>query len=222
MNASTRVLLGELVRYYRKLLPDGSLSLRWLWQLYLNTRRGLRGPKYVVVGDSHDPPDHRRQPNLSHIVYREGSADYELLVQRTDIRSARRVVLLADLKAANPDAETLRSLLTVVEALREGDPLDDLGSDQTSILELDELRDVADQLDDDDAEDRLVAGTAVAFEDDLTEVFGDSPARTDLPSPNGFVPGENTDAGGFGGVVGPDGEPLEDAPFRGVTAVNDP
>ncbi|MGB1015833.1 MAG: hypothetical protein ACPG4T_16975, partial [Nannocystaceae bacterium] len=124
MNASTRVLLGELVRYYRKHLPDGSLSLRWLWQLYLNTRRGLRGPKYVVVGDSHDPPDYLRQPNLSHIVYREGSADYELLVQRTDIRSARRVVLLADL-----DAETLRSLLTVVEALREGDPLDDLGSD---------------------------------------------------------------------------------------------
>lgn len=124
MNASTRVLLSELVRYYRKLLPDGRLSLQWLSQLVRNTRRGLRGPNYVVVGDTHDPPDFLRQPDLSHIVYREGSADYELLVQRTDIRSARRVVLLADLQAENPDAETLRSLLTVVEALREGDPLD--------------------------------------------------------------------------------------------------
>ncbi len=121
MNPSTRQLLSELLRYYRKLLPEGTFSWRWLEQLYRNAQRSFAGPRYVVVGASHEPPDFLRNPDFARIVYRQGTHDDdEMLIERTDLRNAQRVVLLANITAENPDAETIRGLLTVVESLREG------------------------------------------------------------------------------------------------------
>ncbi len=109
--------------------------------------------------------------------------------------------------------------------------LSELASDDTTVLDLEELQRAADgeapstSGDDssDDSDLLIAAGSAVAFEHDLTDVFGEQPQTTpDLPSPNGFVPGEGVESGGFDGVVGPDGQPLEDVPFRGVTKVRAP
>ncbi|MCA9718045.1 MAG: ion transporter [Myxococcales bacterium] len=121
MNPSTRQLLNELIRYYRKLLPEGGLSWRWFGQLYRNAQRTFSGPRYVVVGRRAEPPDFLRHPDLARIIYRQGTHDDdEMLIERTDIRTAQRVVLLADITADDPDAETIRGLLTVVESLRDG------------------------------------------------------------------------------------------------------
>ncbi|MCA9692473.1 MAG: hypothetical protein R3A51_08300 [Nannocystaceae bacterium] len=125
INPSTRPLLSELMGYYQKLLPEGSFSWRWLYQLFRNTRnRGLSRRRYVIVGRGHEPPDFLRQADLAQIIYRQGSLDDgAAMIQRADIRSAQRVVLLADLEAKDPDAETIRALLTIGESLREGAPI---------------------------------------------------------------------------------------------------
>jgi hypothetical protein len=70
VNAATGPLLDELVRYYRKLIPEGSLSRRWLRQLLENLRRVLMGPRYVVVGRSEERPAFLRRPDLARVVYR--------------------------------------------------------------------------------------------------------------------------------------------------------
>jgi hypothetical protein len=118
---STQQLLHELLRYSRKLLPAGSVSLRWLIELARNTQRGIRGARYLVVGRSPDPPDFLRQPELARIVYRQVHVDDESFLVRTDVADAQRVVLLADFDAADPDAETIQGLLTITESLREAD-----------------------------------------------------------------------------------------------------
>jgi len=121
IDPSTQQLLHELLRYSRKLVPEGSLSLGWLAQLVRNTQRGIRGARYLVVGRSPDPPDFLRQPELARVVYREVHVDDETFLVRTDVAEAQRVVLLADLEADDPDAETIQALLTITESLHEAD-----------------------------------------------------------------------------------------------------
>ena len=118
---STQQLLHELLRYSRKLLPEGRLSLRWLVELARNTKRGLRGARYLVVGRNHEPPDFLRQPDLARVVYREVHVEDESFLVRTDVANAQRVVLLADFDAEDPDAATIQALLTITESLREAD-----------------------------------------------------------------------------------------------------
>lgn len=115
VNAATRPLLVELARYYQKLIPEGSLSRRWWRQLAANARQMLLGPRFVVLGHQHEPPAYLRQ--LPHIVYRHGSpADHDFMA-RADIVRARRVLVLADMAAANPDGETIHALLTIHDGL---------------------------------------------------------------------------------------------------------
>jgi len=112
---STRRLLDEITRYYTKLVPEGRLSREWLRQLLRNTKRGVRGRPYLIVGHTHDPPDFLRNSEFSHVVYRPWTADDEALLKRTDMQRAQRVMLLANLESEDPDAETLQTLLTLVE-----------------------------------------------------------------------------------------------------------
>ena len=115
---STRRLLHELMRYYRKLVPSDAplLSAQWFRDL---RRRGLLGTRYLVVGDDLDPPDFVRQPELSRIVYRQRPEDEEELIRRADLLMAKRIVLLADQDDPNADAETIRTMVTLVEHVRE-------------------------------------------------------------------------------------------------------
>jgi hypothetical protein len=122
LDVSTQQLLHQLLHYSRKLLPSGALSLRWLVKLLRNTTRpGLGRGQYLVVGRSHDAPDFLRQPALVHIPYRQVQVDEESFQARTDVVEAQRVVLLADLRAADPDAETIQALITINETLAEAD-----------------------------------------------------------------------------------------------------
>lgn len=120
-NASTGQLLGELMTYYQKLLPreDRPLSRRWLALRLEALRRGLFGPRYVVVGKAPLRPEFLQRGELSRIVYRCGVASDESFMVRADIAQAQRVVLLADASAESPDAETTRAALTIVEGLRD-------------------------------------------------------------------------------------------------------
>lgn len=126
ITAATRQLLEELMRYYQKLLPQDVRPLsRWWFVLLLdNVRRALMGPRYVVVGTSPERPDFLRRSELARIVYRHGSATDEAFMHRADIAVAQRVVLLADTSAAEPDAETIRASLAIVEGLRDPSPAD--------------------------------------------------------------------------------------------------
>ncbi|MBV1860320.1 MAG: ion transporter [Nannocystaceae bacterium] len=115
---STRRLLHELMRYYRKLVPSEAplLSARWFRDL---RRRGVLGTWYLVVGNQEDPPDFIRQPELSRIVYRQRPEDEEELIVRADLLLAKRIVLLADQRDPDADAETIRTMVTLVEHVRE-------------------------------------------------------------------------------------------------------
>ena len=115
---STRRLLHELMRYYRKLVPSEAplLSAQWFTDL---RRRGVVGTRYLVVGNQDDPPDFVRQPELSRIVYRQRPEDEEELIVRADLLLAKRIVLLADQDDVNADAETIRTMVTLVEHVRE-------------------------------------------------------------------------------------------------------
>ncbi|MCA9709856.1 MAG: hypothetical protein KDK70_28710, partial [Myxococcales bacterium] len=114
---STPRLLAELMRYYRKLLPTDArvLSAAWFRDLW---RRGLFGPRFLVVGRQEEPPDFLRQPELSRIVYRERADQDDTLLVRADLAHAKRIVLLADPDAPSPDADTIQSLLNLVERVR--------------------------------------------------------------------------------------------------------
>ncbi|HEY8376569.1 MAG TPA: hypothetical protein VIK91_08775, partial [Nannocystis sp.] len=113
ITAATRQLLEELMRYYQKVFPRDlrPFSLAWF--------AALRGPRYVVVGVSPERPEFLRRSDLAWIVYRHGSAVDESFMHRADIAFAQRVVLLADSAAAEPDAETIRASLAIVEGLRD-------------------------------------------------------------------------------------------------------
>lgn len=113
----TSRLLAELMRYYRKLLPTDArvLSAAWFRDLW---RRGLFGPRYLVVGRREDPPEFLRQPELSRIVYRERADKDDNLLVRADLVHAKRIVLLADHDEPSPDADTIQTLLNLVERVR--------------------------------------------------------------------------------------------------------
>ncbi|MEZ4450943.1 MAG: hypothetical protein R3B09_15790 [Nannocystaceae bacterium] len=113
---STQRLLHELTRYYKKLVPEGRLSREWLRQLLHNTRQGVRGRRYLVVGPDREPPEFLRGADVAHVVYRPWTDDDAALLRRTDMPAAQRVMLLANLGAADPDAATLQTLLTLVES----------------------------------------------------------------------------------------------------------
>jgi hypothetical protein len=117
---STRQLLFELIRHYRKLLAEGSrlLSFSGLKEL---TRNAARRRNFLIVGRAHDAPDFLREPEFARIVYRQISPDDddESFLERADIATSRRVLIFADSEAEDPDDETIRQLLTVVERLPE-------------------------------------------------------------------------------------------------------
>lgn len=110
---STEVLLRELMSFHRKRLPflreDGDGG-------------GGLGTDFVVVGQTAEPPDFLRQPDLARVVYRERGEDDESVIERADALEAQRVVLLADHHDPEPDTETVRALLSLAEGVRESVP----------------------------------------------------------------------------------------------------
>lgn len=114
---STPRLLAELRRYYRKLLPTDArvLSAAWFRDLW---RRGLVGPRYLVVGRNEEPPDFLRAPELSRVIYRERADQDDALIARADLFHAKRVLLMADPEQPSPDADTIEMLLNLVERVR--------------------------------------------------------------------------------------------------------
>ncbi|MFV8753791.1 hypothetical protein ACNOYE_24875 [Nannocystaceae bacterium ST9] len=122
IDPSTQQLLHMLMRYSRKLKPDGRFSLGWVRKLLRNTTaRGLGSARFVVAGDGASSPDFLRQPDLVDIVYRQARVEDDTFVIRTDTISAQRVVLLADFTAPDPDAETIQAVLTITQSLAETD-----------------------------------------------------------------------------------------------------
>ncbi len=114
ISPATRSLLFELLRHYQKLTPDGSSWLTRPW--WETTRRKMAADRrFVIVGPSSDPPDFVREAEMSSVVYRQSSVDVEELLRRTDLGDARRVVLMADSTDRDPDDETIRTMLTLVE-----------------------------------------------------------------------------------------------------------
>ena len=119
LTTPTRALLDEVVGEYRKLIPTGArlFSVRGLREF---RRRARQKREFVVVGRDHEPPPFLREPEFARIIYRENSdEDDEAFLSRADVPLARRVVLLADPDSEAPDDETIRTLLTIVERLRE-------------------------------------------------------------------------------------------------------
>lgn len=94
------------------------LSLRWFREL---GKRARQQREFVVVGRTEEPPDFLREPQFARIIYRENSDDDdEAFLERADVPVARRVLVLADTESSeDPDDETVRTLLTIVERLRE-------------------------------------------------------------------------------------------------------
>ena len=124
---STRRLLAELMRYYQKLVPSDAPLLSAGWWADLR-RRGFGGPRFVIVGNHAEPPDFLRQPELSRIIYRQRPEDEEELIDRADLLMAKRIVLLADETDSAPDAETIRTLVTLVQRLRDRERRRESGS----------------------------------------------------------------------------------------------
>ncbi len=115
----TRALLDEVVGEYRKLIPTGArlFSVRGLREF---RKRARQQREFVVVGRDAEPPPFLREPQFARIIYRENTdEDDEAFIHRADVPLARRVVLLADAEDDAPDDETVRTLLTIVERLRE-------------------------------------------------------------------------------------------------------
>ncbi len=119
LTTPTRALLDEVVGEYRKLIPTGArlFSVRGIREF---RRRARQQRQFVVVGRDHDPPAFLREPEFAQILYRENSDDDdEAFLNRADVPLARRVVLLADPDDDTPDDDTVRTLITIVERLRE-------------------------------------------------------------------------------------------------------
>lgn len=132
LSQATRALLYEVMGEYQKLMPDGltPLTPRWFGALRRNARQQR---EFVVVGRDEEPPDFMRDPQFARIIYRENTdEDDEAFLDRADVPLARRIVLLADVEADEPDDETVRTLITIVERLR--DVSDDENVTATSLI----------------------------------------------------------------------------------------
>ncbi len=132
LTTPTRALLDEVVGEYRKLVPTGArlFSVRGLREF---RRRAQQQREFVVVGRDAEPPPFLRAPEFARIVYRENSdEDDEAFLTRADVPLARRVVVLADPDSDAPDDETVRTLITIVERLRE--VVDDDENARTSLI----------------------------------------------------------------------------------------
>lgn len=111
-------LLRELLHEEFKLLPAAThvAGARWFLKLWRNLRTSRA---FVVVGRSADGPDFLSDNEFSSVVYRAWQDDDDdTLVQRADLLNARRVVLLASPIDEEPDDDTIRMSLSVVEQLR--------------------------------------------------------------------------------------------------------
>ncbi len=87
-------LLHELMRYYRKLFAV---------------------PRYAILGHGDERPNFLNDAELARVVYRFGTPGESDLMARVDAARARRIVILADLEAADPDAETAGLMLMARE-----------------------------------------------------------------------------------------------------------
>lgn len=92
VNDATRPLLDELMRHYHK---------------------SAMRPHFAVVGEPKVRPPFLDAPALSRVVYRHGYAGEEGYLQRIDVATAKRVLLLADPQSPSPDAATLGLILSV-------------------------------------------------------------------------------------------------------------
>jgi hypothetical protein len=119
LNGGTKRLLSELLGEERKFLPGsrGFPSTAWFSQLLKNARRGR---DFLVVGRGPERPAFLNAPEFSRVVYRAwDDDDDDTLLTRGDVAAARRVVILTDAEQGTGDGPTIRSLVTVVERLRE-------------------------------------------------------------------------------------------------------
>lgn len=117
--SSAKRLLRELLHEEFKLLPAATevVGLRWLAVLWRNLRTSR---SFVVVGRSPERPDFLHEPEFARVVYRAWEDnDDDVLMHRGDVLAARRVVLLANDADPQPDDDTIRTTLSVVEQMRE-------------------------------------------------------------------------------------------------------
>ena len=138
LDTATRPLLDEVLNEYQQLIPQGLklLTPRWFAELRKNAKQRR---DFVVVGRDEEPPDFMREPQFARIIYRENSDDDdEAFMDRADVEVARRVVVLADTEANEPDDDTVRTLLTIVERLRETVDADEAAHTQLIAEILDE------------------------------------------------------------------------------------
>jgi hypothetical protein len=116
---STRRLLYELISESRKVLPEGLIPFTPRWGRAL-LENAARKRAFVIVGGQAEPPDFMREPELTGLNYRQDSEDDdEVFLDRADVLSAGRIVLFADGESERPDHFTIRTLLTIVERMRE-------------------------------------------------------------------------------------------------------
>lgn len=109
---STRQLLFELIRETQKRRVHRKWSLRAL--------RSRFKAGFVVVGQDEDEPDFLRDKNFQGVTYRaDADDDDDAFLMRADVKYAERVVLLADGDRRDPDDHTIRTMLTLVEHVRE-------------------------------------------------------------------------------------------------------
>lgn len=112
-------LLHELLHEEYKVLPAGGgfVGVRWFVQLWRNLRRRHA---IVMVGPGAERPDFLSEPGYGAVIYRAwDDDDDDTLLARADVLRARRVVLLAREGDEQSDDATVRTLLTVVEQLRD-------------------------------------------------------------------------------------------------------
>ncbi|MBW2735540.1 MAG: ion transporter [Deltaproteobacteria bacterium] len=90
----SRVLVEELVRYYRK---------------------SLRSPKLVTLGSGSARPDYMLDEELRRVRYRQGSATVLHDLIKVDSDRARRVILLGEGEEALADSQVISQILSVRE-----------------------------------------------------------------------------------------------------------
>jgi hypothetical protein len=116
----TRQLFYELERHYGRLVMEGRRMLAVMRPREIAaTLRRRKRRRFVVAGRPEEPPDFLREPEFRNVFYRQitnSPADRSFL-DKADVLSAGRVILLADTNNTEPDNETILSALTVVRQI---------------------------------------------------------------------------------------------------------